>query len=358
MASKPGTMLGGTAIRPVERHGMEKIRYFLHNPDTGEILSRTPKSWLLITIFYVIYYSCLAAFWAICMAIFLQTVPLGTNLIDGPKWQTGNGIIGESPGVGLRPKNSEDLIDSAIIMYNMESTQNRTKEEKLENKVASYQEWTARITKFLAATYENKTYANADTRDCSKEKVTAQNGCKFDVTELKKHCQGTGKADQFGYDKGEPCVFLKLNRIFGLENSPFNENGNETDWKPEDMPEELKTHIDSQKDKKQVWVHCQGKYPADKEMLKGKDGNAAITYYPASQGFHSNYFPFKMQKDYLSPLVAVKFSPVKAIGQLIHIECRAWAKNIGYDRRDKIGISVFELYIMNDKTTKMYNEIN
>ena len=58
MASKP-PMLGGTAIKPVERHGMEAIRYFFHNPDTGEIMTRTPLSWLLITVFYVIYYSCL-----------------------------------------------------------------------------------------------------------------------------------------------------------------------------------------------------------------------------------------------------------------------------------------------------------
>ena len=58
MASKP-PMLGGTAIKPVERHGMEAIKYFFHNPDTGEIMTRTPMSWLLITVFYVIYYSCL-----------------------------------------------------------------------------------------------------------------------------------------------------------------------------------------------------------------------------------------------------------------------------------------------------------
>lgn len=98
-SAKPPTMLGGTAIRPVERHGMDKVKYFLHNPDTGEIMSRTPLSWLLITVFYVIYYLCLAAFWTICMVIFLQTVP-----DDQPKWQTTNGLIGESPGVGIRPK--------------------------------------------------------------------------------------------------------------------------------------------------------------------------------------------------------------------------------------------------------------
>lgn len=351
-SAKPPTMLGGTAIRPVERHGMEAIRYFLHNPDTGEVLSRTPKSWLLITVFYLIYYSCLAAFWAICMVIFLQTVPL-----DEPKWQTSNGLIGISPGLGLRPKNSDDLIDSAIVMFNTELDHERTDEEKLKDKVAGYMEWTKRMRKFLEV-YENNTRDEIGIKDCSGDnKVTTEQGCQFDVEPLKKFCSkdsklnATERVKHFGYDTGTPCVLLKLNKIFGLENDHYNG----TVPMPPKMPKKLQDHIGNQNDKNQVWVNCEGKYPADKEMLAD---NGAITYHPNSKGFPSNYFPYMGQEDYLSPLVAVKFSPNKknAIGQLIHIECRAWAQNIGYDRRDKIGISVFELHIMDQKTTNKYNE--
>ena len=64
-------ILGGTAIKPKERHGWERIRYILHNPETGTILSRTPKSWALITIFYLIYYTFLAAFWSLMMFLTL-----------------------------------------------------------------------------------------------------------------------------------------------------------------------------------------------------------------------------------------------------------------------------------------------
>ena len=52
-------LLGGTAIKPPERHGFEKISYLIYNKDNGEILTRTPKSWALIFIFYVIYYTLL-----------------------------------------------------------------------------------------------------------------------------------------------------------------------------------------------------------------------------------------------------------------------------------------------------------
>merc|ERR1712038_982025 len=49
--------LGGTAIKPVgwDRTGWEAFQYMLWNPDTGEVLTRTPLSWLKITVFYCIF---------------------------------------------------------------------------------------------------------------------------------------------------------------------------------------------------------------------------------------------------------------------------------------------------------------
>ena len=92
--------LGGTAIKPVgwDRTGWEAFRYMLYNPDTGEVLTRTPLSWLKITVFYCIYYSCLAGFWIACMNIFFATLP---ENMDGPKWQQADSIIGVNPGRDL-----------------------------------------------------------------------------------------------------------------------------------------------------------------------------------------------------------------------------------------------------------------
>ena len=84
------TMLGVTAIKPVERHGWEAISWFLYDKNTGAIMGRTPKSWLLIFLFYVVYYSCLAGFWAACLAIFMNT----TITYEEPKWQQEQSIIG------------------------------------------------------------------------------------------------------------------------------------------------------------------------------------------------------------------------------------------------------------------------
>merc|ERR1719312_1429465 len=85
--------LGGTAIKPEgwDRTGMEAFKYFLYNPKTGEILSRTPLSWFKITAFYIVYYSCLAGFWLASL----------------------NGV---NPGVGLRPQNADAKIDSQMFV--------------------------------------------------------------------------------------------------------------------------------------------------------------------------------------------------------------------------------------------------
>jgi len=64
--------MGGTAIKPVgwDRTGWEAFKYMLCDPQKGTILTRTPLSWVKIIVFYIIYYSCLATFWIVCLFVF------------------------------------------------------------------------------------------------------------------------------------------------------------------------------------------------------------------------------------------------------------------------------------------------
>lgn len=312
MADK-AKVLGGTAIKPVERHGFDKIKYLIYNKDTGEVLTRTPKSWLLITIFYLIYYTCLACFWAAMLYIFFTTLEPGK-----PKWVADNGIIGASPGLGLRPMQTEKLIDSSMITYSLSSKTDQKEEPKL----AGWGGWADRAKEFL------DTYAETNLTACEGAPADGE-ACKFDVSIL-----GDCAKDGHGYDVGKPCIFLKLNRIYGLTHDYFNDGAD----LPQLMPEGLKTHIKGQPDKDQVWVDCRPENPADVEGIN------SISYFPPSRGFPAKYFPYMNQGEYHSPLVAVQFDP-KRKGQLLHIECRAWAKNIGYNRRDRIGIVHLEIYV-------------
>ncbi|XP_040583160.1 sodium/potassium-transporting ATPase subunit beta [Lepeophtheirus salmonis] len=307
--------LGGTAIKPVERHGLEAIRWFLYDPEKGAIMGRTPMSWLKIIVFYIIYYIFLSVFWLLMLFVFFFTIDN-----HSPKWQNANGIIGKSPGLGLRPYQDFANIDSSMIIFNKDSSESY-------KSIPGYSEWALRSQRFLDS------YKPINSTVC-KEGDGEDAICSFDVSTL-----GECAEEGHGYSSGRPCIFLKLNRIYGLKNVHYTK----ADEFPGDAPEELKEHVETVENKEQVWIHCRGENSGDIESL------GPIAYYPPSRGFPDRYFPYLNQPNYLSPIVAVQFLE-PAVGQLLHIECRAWAENIAYSRMDRLGIVHLEL-MLHDKMT-------
>merc|ERR1712210_361544 len=138
--------LGGTAIKPVgwDRTGWEAFQYMLYNPDTGEVLTRTPLSWLKITVFYCIYYCFLAGFWIACLNVFFATLP---EAQDGPRWLQEDSIIGVNPGVGLRPRNTDARIDSQMFVLRQSDTNTHPSENGGEGDLNA--DYIARTNKFL-----------------------------------------------------------------------------------------------------------------------------------------------------------------------------------------------------------------
>jgi len=334
MADKPA-MLGATAFKPVERHGMEAISWFLYDKNTGAIMGRTCKSWALITIFYLIYYSCLAGFWAICMLVFLTTIN-----DHHPKWIGKESRIGVSPGIGVRPSQAWAHMDSGIFAWNIQK-------EGTVDGLEGWKDWSERTKEFLDESYP----------ECKPENNCIQKGkpitrpflefYPFDKNEL-----GPCKDGNFGFKEGKPCILLKLNKIYGVTHEYFHNSTQAEAKLKEKIPESLAKHIDTKEDDgktpkygEHVWVDCHGENAMDKEMLPAKN----VSYYPPTRGFSSIYHPYENAPGYQSPLVAVQFNGLKK-GLLYHIECRAYAGNIGYDRNDRVGKAHFEIIIHDDKT--------
>ena len=148
----------------------------------------------------------------------------------------------------------------------------------------------------------------------------------------------------YGYFNGDnpikPCIFLKLNKIWDWNPSPITEE----DFQKEDWPEELKNHFTSVEDKQEVFVDCQGRYPADREAVR-----EGLSYLPASRGFPVSYFPYRGDaQHYHSPLVALQFDTGKMrrfLGQLVHVECRVYYQGVLHNTRDKAGMIQFEVLI-------------
>jgi len=324
--------IGATAIKPVERHGWEAFSWFMYDKNTGAIMGRTPMSWLLITVFYIIYYTLLAGFWLLCLFIFYQFIEE-----HQPRWQQDSGLIGRSPALGVRPGQDDSIIESSVIIFNHENPGD-------DENIPGYKQWVDRLDAYL----EPYRAEPENGLDCaSGSAATEGKFCKFDLSKL----GPCGQANtNYGFDSDSTCLVLKLNKIFGLEHDYYNN----TEELPADMPQELQDRIKAAVAGgrgEQVWVSCKAEFPADKEGIEN------IELFPSEGGFPSQYFPYTKQAGYQSPLVAVRINKINP-GQLIHVECRAWAKNINYNRRDRVGIVRFEVMNHNAKTSEEVNKLN
>jgi len=342
--------LGGTAIKPVgwDRTGWEAFQYMLWNPDTGEILTRTPLSWLKITVFYCIYYCFLAGFWIACLNVFFATLP---EADQGPRWLQGDSIIGVNPGVGIRPRNTDARIDSQMFVLRQGDT--NTHESELEGEGDLNADYVARTKKFLE-NYNNKDMGKRfkNARDPTAAANEQENYLTFSLDQLGE-CGKEGNKYGYVVDKAEdmvkPCIFIKLNTIWGWVPKPYDcekEKQNADSEGP--CLEDIEKHLASQGDDvaNNVYINCRGRYAADREALDG-----GLEYFPANRGLPISYFPYtgKSNGNFHAPLVAVKITPkAKQGGQLIHIECRAYYDGVKHVTKTKEGMVMFELQIKDE----------
>ncbi|XP_076232639.1 sodium/potassium-transporting ATPase subunit beta-2-like [Calliopsis andreniformis] len=294
------------------------FRDYIHNPAEGTYCDHPPKKWAITGIFYTIFFTVLALFFAICMKGLLATLNY-----DKPKWILEESLIGTNPGLGFRPI-SENTDERSLIWYSSSDP-------------ASVQKWTGLIDKFLAE-YINSTLLPNGGRNqqiCNYETpVKPGHVCAVEVNNW-----GPCSPDQqYGFNNSAPCVFIKLNRIYGWEPEYYND----TKSLPSEMPATLVQHIKSANSswRNTVWVSCTGEDPHDNESI------GELQYYPQAHGFPGFYYPYTNIPDYLSPVVAVHFLR-PARNRIINVECRAWAKNIKYKRskKEKSGSVHFELMI-------------
>ncbi|KAL2750905.1 sodium/potassium-transporting ATPase subunit beta-2 [Vespula maculifrons] len=296
----------------------EGFRVFLWNSETGQFLGRTGASWAKILLFYVLFYAVLCGFFAAMLAVFYQTLDP-----KQPKWQLNSSLIGTNPGLGFRPMPPESNVESTLIWYKASDEGN-------------FLHWTKELDAFLEEYHKSGTSGG----DTDQQRVRCDYGksapagkvCDVDMTQWGQ-CT---KEKKYGFNKSAPCIFLKLNKIFGWMPDFYND----TKTLPPGMPTDLQNHIKKEESSQRldtVWVSCAGENSADIENM------GPIQYIPR-RGFPGYYFPFTNTPGYLSPLVAVFFEKPK-YGVLINIECKAWAHNIIHDRFERRGSVHFELMV-------------
>ncbi|XP_065358384.1 sodium/potassium-transporting ATPase subunit beta-1 [Calliphora vicina] len=288
----------------------QSIGQFIHNSKDGTYFGRTPKSWGQLMLFYGIFYIVLAGLFTICLETLFSTLSE-----KEPKWKLGESLIGTNPGMGYRPLTDEMDLGSVIKFHTQQNESKKKWINLLDDYMKDYNgSHVGKICGFNQTHHENDV-CHVDINqfgDCSSQK-------------------------EYGYNNSRPCVFLKLNKIFGW----LPEYYDDPVELPEDMPAQLKAHIKDVKplERQQIWISCDGTNAADREHL------GEVKFYP-SQGFPAYYYPFINQPGYLSPLIAVQFEKLP-MNQMVNIECRAWAKNIIYNGsiRDRKGSVTFQILI-------------
>ncbi|KAK9510374.1 hypothetical protein O3M35_005174 [Rhynocoris fuscipes] len=202
-----------------------------------------------------------------------------------PTWQLDSSLIGTNPGLGFRPMPPN--VEEGSLIWFVPSNESNIKY------------WVDSIDEFLQV-YTEPPKTKAVRQICDYDTPPTEGKvCNVDV-----NSEAWGKCTKnknYGYSSSSPCVFLKLNRIYGWVPEYYNDSNN----LPEEMPNELKSHIRriAKIDKKQlntIWVSCHGEGAVDNESI------GPVEYYP-QPGFAGYYYPFLNDVGYLSPIVAVHF---------------------------------------------------
>lgn len=258
---------------------------------------RTPAGWGLCCLFYLVLYCCLAGYFSTMMFFYF------TYIVDKvtPRHELDESLL-STPGMGLKPKFTND---STLIYFERSNTSHVHRIEK-------------KFTNFLEA-YHWSNQIGDNFIDCDKGKAVNDSGkvCQFRSDWL----GPCNYIDGYGYEDGEPCIILRLNKVFRWMPENY-----ELDNVPDEIRGVWKPNI--------VTVTCQGADPVSDALI------GHIDYYPM-QGWSFDYYPYLNQKGYVSPLVAVQFLEITS-GVLIFVECKAWAKNIVHDEEFQLGQVNFE----------------
>uniref|UniRef100_A0A9L0SEW3 Sodium/potassium-transporting ATPase subunit beta n=1 Tax=Equus caballus TaxID=9796 RepID=A0A9L0SEW3_HORSE len=175
---------------------VEEWKEFVWNPRTHQFMGRTGTSWAFILLFYLVFYGFLTAMFTLTMWVMLQTVSDHT-----PKYQDRLA----TPGLMIRPK-TENL----DVIVNVSDTE-------------SWDQHVQKLNKFLEPYNDSIQAQKNDVCRPGRYYEQPDNGvlnypkraCQFNRTQLG-DCSGIGDPTHYGYSTGQPCVFIKMNRVINF----------------------------------------------------------------------------------------------------------------------------------------------
>jgi len=281
------------------------------NPQKKEFLGRTGSSWAKIGLFYIVFYSCLAGFFAIMLVGFFSTLddrsPTMTHMYS---------LIKQNPGMGYRP-----MIETESTLIHFNSTKVDTYKDQVKNMLDYLRE-----NKYIdAKNLPDETYSqDSDGKPLYNFTFYDTAGCGIDKD---------NPDNSFGYKDGTPCVLLKLNRVFDWTPRPFDDE----ESMESEVGKEAKAALGDRMTNTSIGVSCEGENDGDVDNL------GRVEFYP-NEGFPFQYYPYRNALHYRAPLVFAKFPKVQP-GVVIQVWCKLWERKIKHHKNDKGGSVHFELLV-------------
>ncbi|CAF0807334.1 unnamed protein product [Didymodactylos carnosus] len=300
---------------------------YIWNNDDRLFCQRDGLGWSKLACYYFIYYLVLAILFSSCVIFFFM---LMDKKIPPKRLESSAlALDGLNPGLGFRP---QLRMDKTLIAY-------RTSRKTGKNSVAEYSDNMHEFVK----TYGLKDQYFQQMIDCT---LLPPNilinyfrqglSCIFLTTDLKPGPSPCHRSKNYGYNKGRPCVVLKLNRIYGWIPEPYQNI--------QEVPHELKD-VWKPNMKRYVLIRCYGQYPADRDFIQQIDYYSVLNDKKIG-GLPIYYFPYLNQPGYRSPYIQVQFSKIET-NVLINVLCKAYAKNIHHKHSMEYlhGSVHFELFL-------------
>lgn len=159
--------------------------------------------------------------------------------------------------------------------------------------------------------------------------------CIFLMTDVKPGPNPCTKPKNYGYNKGRPCVAIKLNQIYSWMPQPYRSK--------EEVPLEIRD-LWQPVMKDYVLIKCGGQYPTDQDLVKQVD-HISILGNKAIGGIPTYFYPFFNQPGYRQPYIWAQFTQIES-NVLINIVCKAYARNIRRSNNieDMTGAVHFEIF--------------
>ncbi|XP_077527459.1 sodium/potassium-transporting ATPase subunit beta-2-like isoform X1 [Haemaphysalis longicornis] len=142
---------------------------------------------------------------------------------------------------------------------------------------------------------------------CSTRQNKYGKACFFDVNTIAPQCTA---AQNFGYKRQSPCVFIQFANVTGWNPEPI---------LPREVSRTLPAALRPMVAPGLLLLHCDGDTPADREYI------GPVAYSPY-QGFRTEFFPYSGHPEYMPPMVAVQFLRPER-GVVIGVRCRLWVRN-------------------------------